>query len=70
MTKPESNDLLSCPDCGAAPVNSCTITVTWGREPNDKHHATAQCHECGYAASLVTSGDPKTIRRIWNVRTR
>jgi len=70
MTKPDSNDLLSCPDCGADPTNSCTIDVIHGREPHDKNHATVRCHECGYTASIVTSVHPGIIRRIWNVRIR
>lgn len=65
-----SEDLLPCPECSANPVNSCTISVTHGREPHDKHSATARCHECGYAVCVVTSGHPGLVRRLWNVRTR
>jgi hypothetical protein len=61
-----SKELAACPDCGATAIESLVIDVTWGREPHDKHQAYARCSACGYTASIVTGGDPKRIRDIWD----
>ena len=67
------SELLACPDCGGKAKDYCVIDIrtdNWQTTVplSNKKYAQAKCKRCGYHVSILTTGDLKVIRKLWNTR--